>query len=72
MSMKRFLVILGMLILVTGVKAIAWIANNGVPQSLTPSTTGDLIGFGFVAVLLISFVACLVWYLIHGDGNKKS
>jgi hypothetical protein len=67
--MKNLLKVLGLIILFTGVKAIAWVAEHGAPPSLLPTTTADMIGFGFVVVLLISFVACLIWYLVQGDGK---
>jgi hypothetical protein len=67
--MKTLLTILGLLIVLTAVKAIAWVVQHGAPPSLQPTTVGDMVGFGFVVVLLISFVSCLIWYLVKG-GKK--
>jgi hypothetical protein len=65
--MKNVLKILGLFIILTGIKAVSWVAKHGTPFSFRPNTTGDRIGFGFVILLLISFVSCLSWYLVKGD-----
>jgi hypothetical protein len=62
--MKRLLVTLGLLIVVIGFKAASWVAENGSPPSLVPTTVPDMIGFGFVAIVLIAFVSCSIWYII--------
>jgi hypothetical protein len=28
-----------------------------------------MVGFGFVAILLVTFVSCLIWYLIREKTN---
>jgi hypothetical protein len=68
-KMKKTLQILGLLIIVTALKAVAWIAEHGAPASLWPTTTADKIGCACVCALLISFVWCLAWYLFNRDGK---
>ena len=70
--MRKFLGILGLLIAFTAIKAIAWLGRHGTPVSLLPTAVGDMVGFGFVAVLLVTFVSCLIWYLIRGKEQKSS
>lgn len=67
--MKRFLVTLGLLIALTGIKAVAWVADNGLPSSLLPKTVPDMVGFGLVALLLIAFASCSIWYLIKRSAH---
>ena len=70
-AMKQFLVTLGLLILVTAIKAVAWIGQNGAPPSLVPATVGDWVGLCFVVVLLVTFVSCLIWYLWRGVRSRR-
>jgi riboflavin transporter FmnP len=69
--MRKFLGVLGALIALTAVKAIVWVARYGTPPSLLPTTVGDMVGLGFVAVLLITFVSCLIWYLLKGREQER-
>ncbi len=70
--MKRFLLILGLLLAVTAIKAAAWIAENGAPPSLMPETVGDMIGIAFVVVLVVTFIACSIWYLVIGRRDENN
>jgi hypothetical protein len=67
--MKNVLKVLGLMIILTAIKAIAWISEHGAPPMELPTTTGDIVGIVFVAILVISFVSCLLWYLIKGEGK---
>jgi hypothetical protein len=70
--MKNFLLIVGTLLIATGIKAGVWIARNGVPPSWMPSTIGDWIGYIFVGFLLVSFFLSLAWHLYKKMENAQS
>jgi hypothetical protein len=70
--MRKLLGILGLLIGATALKAALWIGRHGAPPSFLPTTVGEKVGFGFVIILVVTFVCCLIWYLVKGKTTPSS
>jgi hypothetical protein len=65
---KQALKVMGLLILITAIKAGMWISNNG-PPSFSGSVE-DIAGLVFVIVLVGAFLTCLILTLVRGRPEK--
>ena len=68
--MRQALNAMGLLILLTAIKAGVWIANHGTPSF--SGSAGDIAGLVFVILLAGAFVTCLILHLTRGTPRVPS